>query len=133
MTTPGIVIPNLPEFRRVLQAAENATTSELVKALKVAGEPITARAGSLAPMGPTGRLKAGYRASVRGTTGRIVSAVPYGAGAEWGSRGKWSGFNRYGARGSRFATKALDEVSDEVERILTEGLHDILTIHGWAR
>lgn len=132
MTTPGIVIPNLPAFRAALKASETGTTKELILALKTAGEPVVKRAGELSPLGPTGNLKASYKATVRGTKGEVRSGVPYGPGAEWGQRGKWSGFNRYGVRGSRFATRALDEKADEVAEIITTQLNDILTIHGWA-
>jgi hypothetical protein len=131
MATPGIVVPNLPAFRAALKAAEGATPRELTTALKAAGAPIIERAARLAPS-VTGALSGSYRATVRGNTGKVTSTVPYGPGAEWGRRGKWKGFERYGVAGSRFATRALDEVSDEVADLITRGLNDILTIHGWA-
>jgi hypothetical protein len=130
--TAGIVIPDLPAFRAALKASENGSTSELVAAMKDAGAPIAKRAGELSPHGPTGRLRGSYYPKVSGTKGQILSRVPYGPGAEWGARGKWSGFGRYGVRGSRFATLALEQKADEAAEIITERLNDILTIHGWA-
>ena len=59
--------------------------------------------------------------------------MPYGAGAEYGQRGKWAGFERYGRRGERFATRALETQADEVQRIITEELQELITMNGWPR
>ncbi len=131
MASPGIYIANLAQFRAALRAAEAASIKELTIALKAAGTPLTARSSSLAPR-VSGDLSGGYKVSVRATSGYIVNKVPYAAGAEWGQNGKWSGFRKYGASGSRFAARALDEEAELVEQIITKGLNDILTIHGWA-
>jgi hypothetical protein len=132
MTTSGIVVENLAAFRSDLRAALGAAPRELSAAIKAAGVPVQSRASSLAPQ-RTGRLAASYRISVRGSTGSVTSSAPYGGGAEWGRRGKWSGFTRYGAPGERFAGKAVADKEDEIARILDEGLREIIEIRGWAR
>ncbi len=131
MASTGVYIANLAQFRAALRAAEAASIKELTVALKAAGKPVAARASSLAPT-LSGALAGGYNVSVRATSGWIVNKVPYAAGADWGQEGKWSGFRKYGARGSRFATRAVDEESILIERIITTGLEEILSIHGWA-
>lgn len=128
----GVRIENLRSFQSDLKRAEDASTREMTAALKKAGDPIVQLAGSLSPRGPTGRLRGSYRAQVRGTTGKIESSVPYGGGAEWGARGKFAGFNRYGAPGTRFAGRAVEEKADEVGDIIMEELKEIVTLHGWA-
>jgi hypothetical protein len=100
-------------------------------ALKAAGEPVIAQASAESPQ-ITGALAGSYRASVRGVTGEITSGVPYGAGAEWGARGKWTGFARYGSPGSRFAGRAVQDKEAEIELILERGLRNLFEIHGWA-
>lgn len=124
-------ITNLREFRRDLRQAIDATPRELSNALKRAGDPIVKRAGQLAPR-RSGRLAKSYRARARGTTGFITSLAPYGAGAEWGVQGRWRGFARHGARGSRFAGRAIDEKADEMLELVFEEIEEIVTIHGWA-
>lgn len=133
-----VTIVNLNEFRSALRRAINETPRELTKALKLAGVPVVRRAGELAPSGSRkddkhpGALKGSYGTSVRGTTGTIVSKVPYGPGAEWGIHGKWKGFINYGPRGKRFAGRAVDELADEIVRLVTLGLNDVLEIYGFA-
>jgi hypothetical protein len=129
----GIEIENLAQFRKALRFAQDATPRELSKAIRVVGKPIAARAGELAPKGPTGRLKKSFSVRASGTTGRIVSRVPYGPGAEWGLRGKFSGFTRYGAKGVRFAGRAVEELREPTMRAIAKELDDIIHIHGWAR
>jgi hypothetical protein len=131
-----IVIEGLAEFRAALRQAEAATPRELTAALKAAGTPIVERAGYFAPK-RTGQLAAGYKASVSGSSASIISRVPYGGGAEWGTHGKWAGFKKYrgapdsGDRG-RFVWRALLELSDEVMLDIADRLKEILEIHGWA-
>lgn len=52
----------------------------------------------------------------------VYNDMPYSAGAEWGSQGKWSGFNKYGPAGNRFATRAANDVrdSDDLEDAIIE-------------
>lgn len=128
----SVKIEGLAEFRRALRSASDASPRELSAALRRAGEPIVARAATLAPR-RSGALAGSYAPRVSGLTAQIASRVPYGPGAEWGTRGKFAGFTRYGAPGSRFAGRALEETSDEVARIVEDELRDIAEIHGWAR
>lgn len=134
MTAPaatGVYIENIAVFRRDLKAAEDASPRELTKALKSAGVKVilpTAKAG--VPV-DTGMLRAGYKVSVRGTTGAITNRTPYAAGAEWGTRGKWSGFNRYGGVG-RFAWHAIDSRQESILTAIADGLRAIVELHGWA-
>jgi hypothetical protein len=127
----GVYIENIAQFRRDLKAAEDASPRELTAALKGVGTRVilpTTRAG--VPM-RTGELAAGYKVSVRGTAGAIVNRVPYAAGAEWGTRGKWSGFNRYGGPG-RFAWHAIDSRQEAILEGIAEGLRSVVELHGWA-
>jgi hypothetical protein len=131
MASAGIVIENLSAFRSDLRRALGTAPVALAAGLKAAGEPVKQAASAAAPR-ISGALASGYGVSVRATTGSVTSAVPYGGGAEWGQRGKWSGFTRYGAPGSRFAGRAIAEREDEIARILDAALRDIIDIMGWA-
>lgn len=128
----GIAIENLSQFRRDLRRAESASPRLLTAGLKRAGAPVVKRAGSHAPK-LTGALARSYKASVRGTTASIVNRMPYSGGAEWGQRGKWVGFTRYGSPGSRFAGRAVEELTDEIAEAVSKELEDTLTLLGWAR
>lgn len=131
MAVSGVQIVNLAAFRADIRRAISSTPTEMTKALKLAGEPVRVDASALSPR-RTGTLAGGYKTSVRGATGSIISRVPYAGGAEWGRFGKWAGFAKYGEPGGRFAGKAVDEKADEIVAILTEGLNDVLTIYGFA-
>lgn len=126
----AVSITNLSAFRRDLQAAEDASPRELTKGLKVAGGIVVAEAKVIAPR-VTGTLEAGYKASVRASTGNIVNSVPYAAGAEWGTHGKWSGFLKYGGPG-RFAWKSIEIRQNEIVEAIAIALEDIVALHGWA-
>ena len=122
-----IVIDGLNEFRASLRAAIGKAPMQLVTALKLGGEPILAEARSRAPR-LTGALAASYRASVRGTTGDIVSSVPYAGGAEWGRRGKWAGFS---GSPPRTVWPAVETRADEAMDVITREFREILTVLGW--
>lgn len=135
MALPGgkggtVSIEGLNEFRAAVRQAAGAYPRVIGSAIKKAGVPITAQAASMVPH-RTGTLSAGYKVSVAGTTGRIVSSVPYAGGAEWGRMGKWSGFNQYGAA-PRFAGAALDQQETAVQLIIENELGEIMTMYGWA-
>lgn len=127
----GITIDNLAAFRRDLNAAEKGAGRELTAALKRAGIPVVARTKGLAAK-DTGRLASGYKVSVRGTNAWMTNTAPYAAGAEWGRRGKWSGFMRYGGPG-RFAARAVDQLDDVIAESIYRELDELVTIKGWAR
>lgn len=134
MTEAGVEIVNLRSFQRALRASEAGATRELSRAIRAAGRPIVERARVLAPR-RTGLLASAYAIRASGTTGNVINRAPYGAGAEWGLHGKWKGFRRYrgvqGGRG-RFAARAVEERRDEIVRIMTDELREIITISGWA-
>lgn len=131
MARTGVVIVGLNEFRAAIRAASVSAPAELTKALKVAGNPIVKESSQLSPV-RTGRLAGGYLTQVRGTTGNIVNRVPYAAGAEWGQHGKWSGFQKYGGAGSRFAGRAIDDKAEETLLAIYASMSEIATIYGWA-
>lgn len=131
MATTGVQIVGLREFQAALRTAQARGPTELTKGLKVAGEPIVKEASQLSPV-RTGRLAGGYLTQVRGTTGNIVNRVPYAAGAEWGTHGKWTGFQKYGGRGERFAGKAIDDKAEETLLAIYASMSEIATIYGWA-
>jgi hypothetical protein len=127
--TNGVVIGGLNEFRAALRVAGGRYPSEIPLALKKAGVPILAQASASAPR-RSGGLASGYKVSVRGTKASIVSSVPYSGGAEWGTRGKWSGFTKYGTA-PRIAGKAVDSQTATIALILEAELKDILGAYGW--
>jgi hypothetical protein len=132
VTVTGVRIHGLTEFRRALRAVDRAAARELTAGLKRAGEPAIRRAAELAPV-RKGDLRGSYRARVAGPRAFLESAVPYGPGAEWGSRGKWRGFERLGPRGERIAGRAVTDEADAIFRIVTDELTELITIGGWAR
>ncbi|HXF72684.1 MAG TPA: hypothetical protein VNO79_08775 [Actinomycetota bacterium] len=140
MSLKGVEIENLGEFRRALRRAQDGAPRQLSAAIRRAGRPLLERAAEVAPRGPSGKLKRSYRLRVSGTSGRVFSAVPYGAGAEWGLHGKWKGFRRYPAFGTgaargrgRFAWRAVVERKEEIVAVISEELRQIITIQGWAK
>lgn len=133
-----VKIVNLPQFRAAIRASISGTTRELSAAIREAGRPVLERARQVAAK-RTGRLAGSYYIKATTTQGSIMSRVAYGAGAEWGLHGKWSGFRRYPAFGTgaaagrgRFAWRALVERGEEVRDLMYERLEDIVRIHGWA-
>jgi hypothetical protein len=132
----GIQIENLAAFRRALREARSSTPRDLTAALKRAGIPLVAELHVIAPVGNfpdphPGLLRGSYGVSVRGVVGSIISRAAYGAGAEWGQHGKWSGFMQYGGPG-RFAAKVIDEREDQIVEDVFQGLTDVVHIYGWA-
>jgi hypothetical protein len=140
---PGVEIEGLKEFRAALRASGTGLTRELSKAIRAAGKPPLARVKVLAgrtSSSPrsTGDLARSYKVRTAGASGYLQSGVPYGAGAEWGVYGKWSGFRRKypgpepGGRG-RFAWRAVKESDDEIMAVITGELERLIEIQGWAR
>jgi hypothetical protein len=127
----GVRIENLAAFRSALKTSIWLAPRDLTLALTAAGAPVVAQAAAESPR-LSGALAGSYSASVRGVTGEITSGVPYGAGAEWGSHSKWTGFAKYGSPGSRFAGRAIQDKEAEVELILDRGLRNLFEIQGWA-
>lgn len=124
-----VQVEGLKEFRAALKAAEKNAPRELSKALKKAGVPVAARASTLAPR-LSGLLAGGYKITTQGPAASLVNRAPYAAGAEWGFRGKWKGFLKYGAPG-RFGWRAIQELADKIAADLYAGLREILTAYGW--
>lgn len=125
----GVVVEGLTEFRSALRSAAARYPTELPRALKAAGVPVVAQAAAISPK-LTGALSRGYSISVRGTTANVVSSVPYSGGAEWGTRGKWAGFTKYGAV-PRIAGRAVQEQEPTIALIVQTELADIVTAYGW--
>ena len=121
-------IIGLAEFRRDLRRAQLGT-KEVTAAMKAAGAPVLAKAASLAPKA-SGALAGSGRIMAGGTKGRVVFKAAYAAGAEFGSHGRWSGFEHWG-QPPRFGYRALSEEADNVGRILTEAMVDVFTAYGW--
>jgi len=115
---------------------------ELTKALKAAGVPPLSAvkhyaAATQASPRSTGALAASYKLGTSGASAFLRSRVPYAAGAEWGTKGKWAGFRKYpgteaDGRG-RFAWRAVYEQRDAIAAIITKNLEDLIEVHGWAR
>lgn len=127
---PPVYVQGLTEFRNALKQVSSAAPRELAKGIKAAGEPLKQGAAAKVPR-RTGQLAGGYAIQVRATTGAVINKVAYAGGAEWGRRGKWAGFDRYGAA-PRFAGAVLQDRAGEIQDALTRELDEILTIMGWA-
>lgn len=127
-----VTIEGLNEFRAAVRAAQQRAPRELTAALKAAGRPVVDRVQSVVPR-RSGLLASSFSVSVRATKGQIVSRAPYAGGAEWGSRGKWSGWVRAHGASPRFVWPAVESQQDEIIRVLDEGLRDVITIMGWAK
>jgi hypothetical protein len=61
-----------------------------------------------------------------------VSRVPYAGGAEWGERGRWAGFNKYGAT-PRTVWPAIEAQANTVMLIVEYELRNIVEAYGWLR
>lgn len=124
---PQVVIVGLNEFRAALKAAQGTYPRQLTKALKLAGVPVIAKIAARVPY-RTGTLAGSYRASVRGTRASITSRAPYGAGAEWGRFGKWSGFQ---GTPPRFAWPAVEESEEQIAAVMYAELKNVIEAYGW--
>lgn len=127
---PPVYVQGLTEFRNALKQVSSAAPRELAKGIKVAGEPLKTATAQKVPR-RTGQLAAGYAIQVRATTGSLINKVAYAGGAEWGRRGKWAGFDRYGVA-PRFGGAMLQDRAEEIQDVLTRELEEILTLMGWA-
>lgn len=132
----GIQIQGLAEFRRDLRrAGEN--TKNVTGVMKRAGAPVLAKARAYAPKGEEakgdkhpGQLAGSGKILAGGNKGRIVFRQDYAAGAEFGSHGRWQGFDHWGAT-PRYGYRALNESADEVVKVLAAGLQDVVSMYGW--
>ncbi len=127
----AVVVQGLAEFRAAVRRAAGEAPKLLTLGLKRAGVPILAQAAASAPR-RTGALAGSYTTAVKGARADIVSRVPYGGGAEWGTRGKWAGFAKYGGP-PRFVFPAVEAQQDVVASILLHELETVVGIEGWAR
>lgn len=125
----GVRVEGLTEFRSAVRSALGRAPRELTAGLKRAGA-IPVREASIQAPHLSGALAASYKASVRGTTGAITSSVPYGAGAEFGRFGKWSGFP---GEPPRYVWPAIESRQAEMAEAIEDELHEVITILGWAR
>jgi hypothetical protein len=132
---PAVTIANLNEFRRALKKSQTGAEKELRHGLKSAGEPVIAAARRYAPV-RSGALSAGYSIRTAGVSAMVANRQPYAAGAEWGTRGKWEGFNKYPGIESndtgRFAWRAVMEEREEIAARVSAALREIITLQGWA-
>jgi hypothetical protein len=141
MEPAGIEVVGLNDLRRACRAAGGGLSRQVGKAIRTAGKSPLAKvrvyAGrTTSSSRSTGALLKSYKIRASGSSGYLQSTVPYGAGAEWGLYGKWSGFRKYpgiepGGRG-RFAWRAVYESRDEIVKIISTELEDVLRIQGWA-
>jgi hypothetical protein len=133
MTVAKVEVVGLKQFRADLKRAGSEGPRALAKAIKAGGEPVLEATKVKAQRASrTGHLAGSYGIKVRTTTGSITSKADYAAGADWGKRGRWRGFFRYG-QPPRFAGAALTENAERVQDIITKGLDDIVTVYGWAK
>jgi phage gpG-like protein len=137
----GIEVVGLKELRAACRSVNSALPREVTKALRAAGVPALAKVRGYAQATTggsrsTGNLLKSYKIRTAGASASVASGVPYGAGAEWGLKGKWSGFRKYpgpepGGRG-RFAWRGVLESRDEISAVLSRELEELIRIQGWA-
>lgn len=134
--TDAIQIKGLAEFRRDLRRA-GESTKDLTVVMRKTGQTILTRAEQLAPRGSSdsgdkhpGKLAASGRVRASGTKGRIVWKLPYAAGAEFGSHGRWKGFDKWGPP-PRFGYRALTEKAGEAAEMMAYGLEELVSVYGW--
>lgn len=121
----GVEISNLAAFRRDIAKARLATR-DLTKALKAAGAPALAAAKQHAPVGQ-GTLARSGKISVSKTTGKIIFPPVYAPRAAFAKA-----FGRWGPA-PRFGLPDLVATQDQVLKLLTQGIWDLLTVYGWAQ
>jgi len=117
----------LDQFRAALRAAAGQYPKQLTGALKRAEGPIIARASSRMPR-RSGRLASSLSTSVRGSRSEIVSRAPYAGGAEWGRRGKWSGFS---GSTPRYVWPAVESQQQQIADTLAQELRQVIEAFGW--
>lgn len=135
----GVRITNLKQFQAAIKAADAKSGRLMTQALKRAGtSPLLPRVKAVAAATVrTGAFAGGFKISARGSSGFVVNAVPYAAGAEWGLQGKWAGFrDRYppapGDQRGRFGWRAIRETEAELADAVYDELREFVTIGGWA-
>ncbi len=131
-----LYIANYAAFRADLKKAAGST-KEATAAMKKAGAPVLAKAAGYAPKGSPetgdkhgGQLAGSGRILAGGNKGRVVFKPVYAPGAEFGSHGRWQGFEKWGAT-PRFGYRALNESADQILQIVTEELLPVMTAYGW--
>lgn len=139
MSEVAVRIVGLREFQAACRAAGDAAPGLLHEALVKAGEPVVEAVRGKVPHGARrggdkhpGQLAEGYRVAVTGSTGRVVNPVAYAAGAEWGVRGRWAGFARYGAERGRFVWHEVELQADAIRDRVEAGIEQVITVMGWA-
>ena len=135
--TFDVIVRGQEEFMAALHKAQRDAYRQAQQGIRTAGQVVLQATRQNAPVGGgrdphPGKLKSSYRVSVRGLYGRIVSSAPYAGGAEWGRKGKWKGFAKYGAPG-RIALKAVEETAGRIAVTITAALKDVIALGGWAR
>jgi hypothetical protein len=98
-------------------------------ALAHAGQPIVSMSAAAMPK-RSGALAGGLSLQVKGPVASFMSAAPYGPGAVWGSRGKWSGFERYGGA-PRFVVPQLEARINTMAEQIARELHPVFSAYGW--
>ena len=119
----GIEIENLAAFRRdIAKARQNVR--DLTKVIKAAGAPALAAAKAHAPH-DTGNLAKRAKVSASKTTGKLIFSAPYAPRAAYATT-----FGAWGAP-PRFGAPDLVATQDQMAKIITTGITDILTAYGW--
>jgi hypothetical protein len=132
----GIQIQGLAEFRRDLRRAGEGT-KDATAVMKKAGQVVLAKAVGYAPKGDSGRgdkhpgaLAGSGKILAAGSKGRVVFRQAYAAGAEFGSHGRWQGFDRWG-QPPRYGYRALNETTDQIAQIVADGMAEVVSVYGW--
>lgn len=132
---PDFQLEGLTELRAALKEAGPKLTRELSLELRQAAKEVQDEARDKAPV-RSGNLRKGYKAYAKGSKRRVEFGVrnrkPYAAGAEFGQRGKWKGFQKYGPRGNRILFASYDEAKAmQIADDVFDRLARVANARGW--
>ncbi len=126
-----MVIIGGPEFEAACLASALELIPEMEAGIVAGSAVVVADAAQRTPV-LSGELAGSWFAQAAEGGAEFGSSAPYGAGAEWGQQGKWSGFEAYGAAGERFVGGAAQDKIEDVAQATTMVMLPSLTLHGWA-
>lgn len=118
------------EFRSALDRAVRDMSPELAAAQTVTGKALLLPQMRAAAPRRSGRLASGYDVETRGHESEITNRQPYGAGVEWGRRGKWAGF---AGSPPRVAGRVLEANGQRLADAILHRLRGVASVFGWFR
>jgi hypothetical protein len=135
----AVEVVNRAQFEEAVATSIRELSTEVPSALAEVSRPLMEEANFAVPVDTTrpddphpGMLRGSYAVVVEGSTALWVTSADYGAGAEWGSHQKWSGFEKYGPPG-RFVERVMVANEEELPLAIFERLRNAFELQGFAR